>query len=119
MLELHDNSVAREAKPGLWIFRGKSVVLLVIGVGLAVVIFQILYARDLDWYLAVPISLLPLIIMSAAMVFFVNGRPQSYVNDLLLLGVWRFKTWLYLRGMKDRASELWIPDSATNHPKEF
>ncbi len=123
-MELHDNSTSREAKPGITIpgitsFHGKSVVFLVIGVALFIFMFLGLYLLGLDWYIALPLSLAPLSLLTAFVAFFINDRPPSYVTDLLYMGIFRLKTWLYLHGMKDRASELWIMDSTRNHPKEF
>ena len=40
MLKLHPNDNAREGSPGVWIFRGKSVVLLVIGVAAGLAVFK-------------------------------------------------------------------------------
>ncbi len=123
-MDLNDNSIAREAKPGITIsgvvtFHGKSVAFLVIGVAMFIFIFLALYLLGLDWYVALPISLLPLVCLMAFVAFFINDRPPSYVTDFLYMGIFRLKTGLYLHGMKDRASELWMTDSVTNHPKEY
>jgi hypothetical protein len=124
MLELHNNSISREAKPGIPIpglvtFHGKSVVFLVIGVALFIFIFLALYLLGLDWYFALPVSLMPLVSLMAFVAFFINNRPPSYLTDLLYMCIWRIKTWLYLHGVKDSASPLWIESRVTIHPKEF
>ncbi len=123
-MELHDNSTSREAKPGITIpgvttFHGKSVVFLVIGVALFIFMFLGLYLLGVDWYFALPVALVPIASLTAFVAFFINDRPPSYVNDLLYMGIWRLKTRLYMAGVKDRPSELWITDNMPNYPKDF
>src|SRR5580658_3268322 len=107
-LELHSNDNARESRPGVWVFQGRSVVLLVIGVGLFVALFRILAAYNLDWYFVLPISLAPLASLIAFVQLFVNGKPGSYFQDVLLFGLWKLKTAFFNFGAKVRPPLLWI-----------
>jgi hypothetical protein len=118
-LELHPNDAAREAKPSLFIFSGPWVGCLVVGVMFFVVLFRILAVWDIDWFIALPVSLLPLAALTAFVHFFVNGRPPSWAIDALFLKVWQFKSWLYLRGCLDRPPLLWLENRTPAHPKEF
>jgi hypothetical protein len=45
--------IAREGRPSVWIFEGKSVVFLVCGVAAFIALFRILAACDLDWLLLI------------------------------------------------------------------
>jgi hypothetical protein len=118
MLEMHDNATSREAKPGLWIFTGRFLILLVASAAAFIAIFQSLNAFGFDLITSLVISLLPALV-SALFVAMIRGKPPSYSTDVLLLWVWRMKTWMHQAGMKERASLLWIEDRAETHPKEF
>jgi hypothetical protein len=65
LLEFHANDNAREGRPSVWIFEGKSVVFLVCGVAAFIALFRILAACGLDWPINIGISLLPLIGVTA------------------------------------------------------
>ena len=118
-LEFHSNDNAREGRPSVWIFEGKSVVFLVCGVAAFIALFRILAACDLDWPITLGISVLPLLAMTAYVHFCVNGKPPSYFVDMVLLLVWRAKAGLYLSGALDRPPELWTVPEKPKHPKEF
>jgi hypothetical protein len=118
-LELHPNDNARQATPSLWIFQGKSVVLLVIGAFAFVVIFQMLQRCFLDWWMCIPIALLPLGVMTLVVHFLVNGRPPSYILDVSSWGAWRFRTVLFKAGVLERNPSMWITARAPRHPNEF
>lgn len=90
-LEFHSNDNAREGRPSVWIFEGKSVVFLVCGVAAFIALFRILAACDLDWPITLGISVLPLLAMAAYVHFCVNGKPPSYFVDMALLLIWRAK----------------------------
>ena len=116
---MHTNDNAREGRPGVWIFRGRSVVLLVIGAGLFIGLFRISDAAGVDWPLNIAVSLLPLALMALYVWRFVNDKPSSYAWDLFMLGVWRFKSWLYLKGALGRPPAFWIRGRVPRHPAEF
>jgi hypothetical protein len=118
-LELHSNDTAREARPGLWIFQGKCVVLIPLGVAAFILIFKALASLDVDWYLTLPLATLPMLGFTLFVWLFVNGKPSSYASDLWLLKLWRFKCWLYLHGYLDRPPLLWVERKAPQHPKQF
>src|SRR5271165_7101266 len=117
-LQLVPNDNAHEARPGVWIFRGKSMVLLVIGVGVFVALFRILAAYDVDWPWALALSLVPLLGITAFVHFFVNSRPPSYAEDLFVWELWRFRSWLYMCGGLDKPVPLCVPQRTLPHPKE-
>jgi hypothetical protein len=103
----------------LFIFQGKSVVLLVIGVGVFVALFRILASLDVDWWINLVISLLPLAAMTGYVHWLVNGKAPSYAADLLQWHVFRFRCWLYMAGALNRPPELWFTDRKLSHPKEY
>jgi hypothetical protein len=106
-LEFHSNDNAREGRPAVWIFEGKSVVFLVGGVAAFIAIFRILAAVGFEWPLNLGISVLPLLGMTGYVQFCVNGKPPSYTVDVVLLFVWRAKAWLYQSGALDLPPVLW------------
>jgi hypothetical protein len=115
-LEIHPNDNAREAKPGIWIFQGRAVALLVLGAAIFIALFRVLMAIDIDWPAALAISLVPLAVMTLSVHLVVNGRPRSYASDLALLGIWRLRVWLYLAGALERPPELWVRNRKPIHP---
>jgi hypothetical protein len=119
LLEYHANDNAREGRPSVWIFEGKSVVFLVCGVAAFIAVFRILAACGLDWPINIGISLLPLIGVTAYVHFCVNGKPPSYFVDMVLLFIWRGKARLYLSGALDRPPVLWAEPEKPKHPHEF
>src|SRR6516164_1539479 len=104
LLELHSNDNAREGRPGVWIFQGNSVVLLVAGVAVFVALFRILAAAEIDWPFALGLSLIPLLSLAA---------------DVLLFAVWRVKMAAYLTGALDRPPQFWVKGTRPRHPDEF
>ena len=118
-LELHPNDCSRHAKPGIWIFQGRSVICLVIGAAAFISIFRVLYALYVDWFIALPVSLVPLALMTLIVHFLINGRAPSFAEDLLFQKIWEFKTWLYLSGCLDKAPLLWIEFRKPQHPFLF
>ena len=118
-LAIHSNDNAREGRPGLWIFQGRSVVLLVVGVAAFVALFRIFDSAGLDLLINAVISLVPLLVMGAFVQFFVNGKPASYAFDSLLFLIWRAKGCLYMAGCLDRPPVLWILTRKPAHPKEL
>jgi hypothetical protein len=115
-LEIHPNDNAREAKPGIWIFQGRSAALLVLGAAIFIALFRVLMTLDIDWPEALLISLAPLGAMTVSVHLLVNGRSPSYASDLALLGIWRFQVRLYMAGALDRPPELWVRNSKPMHP---
>ena len=118
-LELHSNDNAREGRPGVWIFQGNSVVLLVAGVAAFVALFRILVAAEVDWPLALVLSLVPLVALAAYVHLMVNGKAPSYAADVLLFFLWRVKVRTYLAGARDRPPRFWVKGQRPRHPSEF
>ena len=118
-LQMHSNDNAREGRPRVWIFQGRSVVLLVIGAGIFVGLFRILDAASVDWPLNIAVSILPLALCALFVWRFVNDKPSSYAWDLFMLGVWRCRSWLYLKGALERPPAFWIRGCLPRHPSEF
>lgn len=116
MIQLHPNDNAREAKPGIWIFQGRAVALLVLGAAIFLALFRILMASDIDWPAALVISLAPLAIITVVVHVLVNGRPPSYTSDLALLAMWRSRVRLYMAGALDCPPELWVRKPKPIHP---
>ena len=114
--QLHANDNAREAKPAVWIFQGQAVVLLVLGVAIFIALFRVLTASDVDWPVALVISLGPLGFVTLVVHLLVNGRPPSYARDLALLAIWRLRVRLYMTGVLDRPPELWVRMRKPIHP---
>src|SRR5580704_11711406 len=118
-LEMHANDNAREGRPGVWIFQGRSVVLLVIGAGLFVGLFRILDFAGADLPINFALSLLPLGLMTVYVWRFVNNKPVSYAQDFLNWHLFRFRQWLYMSGVLDRPPSFWIRNGAFPVPDEF
>jgi hypothetical protein len=116
VLQFHPNDNACEAKPGIWIFQGRAVALLVLGAAVFIGLLRILMTSDIDWPAALVISLAPLAIMTLVVHLLVNGRPQSYASDVALLAMWRFRARLYMAGALDRPPELWVRNGKPIHP---
>lgn len=109
-LTLHPNDNAREGKPGIWIFQGRTMVLLVVAVVLFVAIFRICDAAGLDWFFSLVVSVLPLCGITLFVHLLINGKPPSYAFDLFLWGVWRLRAWLYRMGVLDRPPQFWVKE---------
>ena len=105
-LELHANDNAREGKPAIWLFQGKSVALLIAGVVMGISLFRILDTLSIDWWVALPLSLVPLALLGAFVHCLVNGKPPSFAADLFVWFAWRFRARLYLIGLLDRPPRL-------------
>ena|SRR5205823_12241464 len=118
-LEFHSNDNAREGRPGIWIFQGSSVILLVAGVAAFVALFRILAAAGLDWPFALALSLVPLLSLVAYVHLMVNGKAPSYAADVLLFLIWRVKVRTYLAGALDRPPQFCVKTTRPLHPKEF
>jgi len=116
---MNANDNAREGRPGVWIFQGRSVVLLVIGAGLFVGLFRIMDFAGIDLPLNFALSLLPLGLMTLYVWRFVNDKPVSYAQDLLAWHLFRFRQWLYTSGALDRPPPFWIPSAELPAPAQF
>jgi hypothetical protein len=118
-LEFHSNDNAREGRPGIWIFQGSSVVLLVAGVAAFVALFRIFAAAGFDWPFSLGLSLIPLMALAAYVHLMVNGKAPSYATDVLLFVLWRVKVRTYLAGALDRPPQFWVKGPRPCHRGEF
>lgn len=118
-IELHANDTSHHAEPAIWIFRGKSIGLLALGVLVFVVLFRLLSILNIDWWIAGIISVMPLAALTLIVHLFVNGCPPSYLIDWLFLKSWEFKTWLYMGDCLSKSPLLWIDGKKPKHPSLF
>jgi hypothetical protein len=118
-LEFHSNDNAREGRPGIWIFQGNSVVLLVVGVAAFVAFFQIFAAGGLDWPFSLGLSFIPLLALAVYVHLMVNGKAPSYATDVLSFFIWRVKVRTYLAGALDRPPQFWVKATRPRHPNQF
>jgi hypothetical protein len=118
-LEMHSNDSAREGRPALWIFEGRSVAFLVGGVAAFVALFRMCDAAGLDWYFSAGLSLLPMALAILYVAFFVNGKPPTYSLELLLFALWRLRCRLYKAGLLDAPPQFWVRKRKPGHPNQF
>ena len=118
-LELHSNDNAREAHPTLWIFSGPTIGFVPLAVLASICSFMILSRNGLDWWVAILVSTLPCVAIAGLAHFFLNGKPPSYLFDLLALASWRLRCWLYFAGWMDRPPIFSVRAKAPRHPREF
>lgn len=118
-LDFNENDCARESHPGVWVFKGKYAVLLVIGAALFLMLFRICASSGIDFLPNVAISLIPTGLMAAWVAFFVNGKLPSYTQDLLIFGRFLFRSWLYRQGIIHRPPGFAISSPPPLHPDEF
>ena len=118
---MHQNDIGREARPGIWIFKGRSgVVSLVAGAMAGIVVYEVMFlAWNFDWWIAVATGLLPLVLVTVWVKFFVLDKPESYFDDIILLWLWKFYSWLYKVGGLSKPPLFWVEVKAPRDPKEF
>jgi hypothetical protein len=117
--ELHANDTSRQAEPAIWVFRGKSIGFLAIGVLCFIGLFRLFSIWYIDWWIAGVISLMPLGAMTLIVHIFVNGRSPSHLTDWLFLESWKFKTWIYMNACLDKPPCLWVESRKPKHPSLF
>ena len=98
---------------------GNSVVLLVAGVAAFVAIFRVLVAAEVDWPLALVLSLIPLVALATYVHLMVNGQAPSYAADVLLFFLWRVRVRTNLAGALNRPPQFWVKGQRPRHPREF
>lgn len=112
----HPNDSAREARPSLWIFSGSNTGWLVIGVLFFVSLAMLLSRLGFDWFVTLPLSLLPLGFITLFVMYFVNDRAPSHALDLVAFKLWQVKSRLFLHGLMERPPELWARGRKPRHP---
>jgi energy-coupling factor transporter transmembrane protein EcfT len=119
-MELHENGCSsREARPSLWIFSGSNTGWLVIGVLFFVSLAMLLSRLGLEWYLILPLSLIPLALITLFVMYFVNDRAPSHALDLVAFKLWQLRSKLFLHGLLERPPELWVRGRKPRHPERF
>ena len=117
-IEMHPNDISRKMNAGIGVFLGRNVVLLIVGVMAFVALMRILTLLYIDWFIAIPLSVLPLSFITL-FVWLTRGKPQSWISDLAWMHIWKTKEWMYLSGCMDRAPVLWAVESKPQHPSLF
>jgi hypothetical protein len=119
-LEWNDNDAARqEARPSFGIFRGRYAVLVVAGALCFLMLFKILSSWGVDFGPTIVLSLLPMGLFTLWVATCVNGKAPSHTFDLMLLGRFVFRCWMFRHGIIQRAPALNIRVPAPPHPSEF
>ena len=119
MLEWNDNDCAREARPRLWMFRGRYTVLVVVSAMLFMMLFGIFSHLGVDLVPTIALSLAPGGLSVLWVVTCVNGKPESYTWDLLLFGRFQLRQWLFSQGVIGRPPEFNLRGLAPQHPTEY
>ena len=117
-LESHSNDTSRQAEGSIGWFVGRNVALLVIGMMIFVALVRILSAWYVDWFITIPVALLPLACLTV-FAWFTRGKPKSWMSDLAWFYIWKAKVRMYMSGCLDRPPVLWITDNSYRHPKDF
>jgi hypothetical protein len=119
-VELRPNDNAREGRASVWIFSGRSIVYLVVGVGTGIALFRL---ANMVWGFDVLSSLVIGTMPLAAITFFVqvlvNGKPPSHAWEVMCWGLWRVHAWAYRSGIVDRPPQFWVSGKKPRHPQLF
>jgi hypothetical protein len=78
----HDGNSGRDSKPVIFIFEGNNVLWMVLGVGLALLVFRLCHGR-LHWSVGESIAagLMPLVLATLYVVVLKSGKPPSYDRE--------------------------------------
>ncbi len=97
----HEANAGRDSKPVIFIFEGNNVLWMVLGCGLALLVFRVGHAQ-LEWSFgeSLAASLVPLTLITLYVVLLKSGKPKSFDREF---GEW----WtIRLRHALDRAGLL-------------
>src|SRR5258706_3235349 len=98
-VELRPNDNAREGRPSVWIFSGRSIVYLVVGVGMGIALFRLAnMVWGFDVLSSLVIGTMPLAAITLFVQVLVNGKPPSHAWDMMCWGLWRVGAWGGLKG---------------------
>src|SRR5258706_3462482 len=98
-VELRPNDNAREGRPSVWIFSGRSIVYLVVGVGMGIALFRLAnMVWGFDVLSSLVIGTIPLAAITSFVQVLVNGKPPSHAWDVMCWGLWRWLTLAALDG---------------------
>jgi hypothetical protein len=119
-VELRPNDNAREGRPSVWIFSGRSIVYLVVGVGMGIVLFRLAnIAWGFDVLSSLLIGIMPLAAITLFVQVLVNGKPPSHAWDVMCWGLWQVHAWAYRSGIVDRPPQFWVSGKKPRHPELF
>ncbi len=101
----HEANAGRDSKPVIFIFEGNNILWMVLGCGLALLVFRLGHDQ-LNWSIgeSMAASLIPLIVITLYVVVLKSGKPKSFDRE--------FFEWLAIRSrqaldhlglMRDRA----------------
>jgi hypothetical protein len=118
-LGYNPNDCARQAHPSFGVFRGRYAALVAVGALMALMVFFALSRAGVDFFPTLAISLVPMGLMAAWVILFVNGKPKSYTFDLMLFGRFVFRVWLYRNGLIPRPPMFNIAPIKPEHPTKW
>ena len=86
----HEANSGRDSKPVIFIFEGNNILWMLLGCGLALLVFRVSHGQ-LEWSFggSVAASLLPLIVTTLYVVLLKSGKPASFDRE--------FFEWLIVR----------------------
>ncbi len=89
----HEANAGRDSKPVIFIFEGNNILWMLLGCGLALLVFRVGHGQ-LEWSLgeAIAASLVPLTITTLYVVLLKSGKPQSFDRE--------FFEWLAVRSRR-------------------
>src|SRR5258708_37590768 len=97
-VELRPNDNAREGRPSVWIFSGRSIVYLGVGVGMGIALFRLAnMVWGFDVISSLVIGTMPLAAITLFVQVLVNGKPPSHAWDMMCWGLWRVCSMVRLR----------------------
>ena len=119
-VELRPNDNAREGRASVWIFSGRSIVYLVVGVGMGIALFRLAnMVWGFDVLSSLVIGTMPLAAITLFVQVLVNGKPPSHAWDMMCWGLWRVHAWVYRSGILDRPPQFWVSGKKPRHPQLF
>jgi hypothetical protein len=119
-VELRPNDNAREGRASVWIFSGRSIAYLVVGVGMGIALFrQANMVWGFDVLSSLIIGTMPLAAITLFVQVLVNGKPPSHAWDVMCWGLWRVHAWAYRSGIVDRPPQFWVSAKKPRHPRTF
>ncbi|MEZ5326979.1 MAG: hypothetical protein R3F19_18165 [Verrucomicrobiales bacterium] len=78
----HEANAGRDSKPVIFIFEGNNILWMLLGCGLALLVFRLAHGR-LNWSIgeALAVGLIPLAISTLYVVLLKSGKPRSFDRE--------------------------------------
>ncbi len=88
----HEANAGRDSKPVIFIFEGNNVLWMVLGCGLALLVFRVTHGR-FAWSLgeSLAASLVPLTVFTLYVVLLKSGKPKSFDREFGEWGIVRLR----------------------------